>query len=147
MDLVFYFRLYDSQNEPARSLAFYVANINTTWDEMYESVVFNRQKLAEQYGGRSSGLVRSYGVNLIGYASDIDAEQHDHVMAAWRHAFVSDFAGCEVSDMCDITNVDSATEIFERTQDAYQQQQAQKLRAKLSATITTTASPAAVKKI
>lgn len=147
MDIVFRFDFYNSRKEytPSRSLAFYAANINTNWDELYETMALCTKKMSAEYG-EHRGLVMLASANLIGHNSS-HIEQRDQVMEAWRAIFLNHFAGCEVSNVFDMTHVESDAEILERTKDAYEQQQAQQLRATLSANIATSAPPATTKKI
>lgn len=150
MDIVFHFHFYDHHKQftPTRCLALYVANINTTWDELDERIESCAEDLDTKYG-EHCGL---YGLpsnvsNTIGYVSSgIDRAHQDQVMQVWRTIFLNQFTGCVVSDVFDVPPGKDA-EIFAHTQHMYQQQQAQQLRTKLNATITTCGSTATVKKI
>lgn len=150
MDAVLYFHFYDPKDmfTPTRTLAFYAAHITTPWDELNRMMRHSEGDIEAQYGEHRRHAVPRIGINLIGYSSsEISAEQHNHVMHAWRTAFLRDFVGCAVSDVYDVTTVSGNAKIFEHTKDLYEQQQAQQLSDTLTAHITTSASPTAAKKI
>lgn len=148
MDIVFWFNFYHRSKDFSHALAFYVANINTTRDKLYETMALCAQKMDAQYGEHRRNALPRIGSHLIGYSSsEIPAEHHNHVMHAWRTAFLRDFVGCAVSDVYDVTTVLDNEKIFGHTKDLYEQQQAQQLRDTLTAHITISASPTAVKKI
>lgn len=129
MDIVFCFHFCDPNTDVVlRSLAFYADNVNTTLDKLHETMTCHTEKMDAQYG-KQSGLFFA-SINLMSYNSvDISPDQHDLVMAAWRHAFVTSIAGCVVSDVYDVTNVGGNPEVYEYTKQAYQ---AQILRATLN---------------
>ena len=144
MDLVFWFHFCDPNTERVlRSLAFYAANIKTTWDKLGEAMARHTENMSAQYG-EQSGL-HFIGINMIVYNSvDINPEQYDLVMQSWRHAFATDLTDCEVGEVCDVTNVHDNTEVYERTKRAHE---AQQLRASLTTHITAPALVAPSKKI
>lgn len=146
MDIVFHFHFYDNKTDftPVRSLAFYVANINTTWGELNEIIESRAKDVAGQYG-KHCGFVCSK-TNMIGCSSS-DIDEHQCVMDAWRTIFLNHFIDCVVSGVCDVTQAKDEAEVFEHTQQAYEQQQAQHLRDTLNANVITCASPAVAKKI
>lgn len=155
MDIVFYFHFYDHSNDfmPSRSLAFYAANLNTnlntTLDELNERIACCAEDMDAKYG-EHCGLLKltCAGTTLIGYcSSDIHGERCQQVMHAWRTTFLKQFSGCVVSDVCDVTNVDGVAQMYERTKNMYEQQQAEQLRDRLNANITISASPTAAKKM
>lgn len=154
MDIVFYFHFYDHSNDfmPSRSLAFYAANLNTnlntTSDELNERIACCAEDMDAKYG-EHCGLLKltCAGTTLIGYcSSDIHGERCQQVMHAWRTTFLKQFSGCVVSDVCDVTN-ENGSQILERTQQAYEQQQAQLLRDTLNTQVATAGSSAAAKKM
>lgn len=139
MNLVFCFHFCDPNNDVVvRSLAFYADNVNTTLDNLYETMAYHTKKMDAQYGKQSGLFFASF--NLMSYNSvDISPNQHDLVMAAWRHVFVNSIAGCVVSEVYDVTNVGGNAEVYEYTKQAYE---AEKLRATLTTHLT---APTAVK--
>ena len=150
MDIVFYFHFYRHRPDfkLLHTLAFYVANINATWDKLYKTMDLCAQKMDAQYGEHSE--LRAYAhTDLIGYSSsEISAEHHNHVMHAWRTIFSKHFTGCVVSDVFDVTHIKGIPHIiYACTKDLFEHQQAQQLRDTLAAHITTPASTPAVKKI
>lgn len=149
MDIVFHFHFYDHNNDftPTRSLAFYVANINTAWDQLDERIAYRSEDMDAQYGAHC-GVISTHP-NMIGYSSsDIEGPLQDQVMDAWRTIFLNQFTGCVVSRVFDVTHLHvKDAEIFAHTQNMYEHQQAQQLRATLSANIATSAPPATTKKI
>lgn len=149
MDIVFYFHFHDHNNDvtSSHSLAFYVANLDTPSDKLRERISCWAEEMEPKYT-EHCGLwkLMCSGTTLIGYSTSyIHGEQGAQVMQAWRTKFLRT-NGCVVSDVCDVTNASDA-QIVERTQQAYEQKQSQLLRATLNANITTSKSPAAVKKI
>lgn len=147
MDVVFNYDSYNNDLTIRRSLAFYVANvINTSWGELDEIMALCAEDMGVEYGEHYT--LKSASVHLISCYRSLDTdEQQDQMMDAWRSVFVSQFTNCVVGDVCDVTNVRFGDQIYERTKDAYEQQQAQQLRVTLNANITITASPATTKKI
>lgn len=146
MDIVFRFNFYDQHQCFSHALAFYVANINTTWGKLYETMRLGAQKMDAQYGG-CHGLTKIACINLIGYSSaEIPAEHHNHVMHAWRATFLDISPGCAVSDVYDVTGVLGGAAMFSHVKQTYEQQQAQQLSDMLSAHITTSASTTAAPK-
>lgn len=144
MDLVFCFHFCDPTTEMvSRSLAFYAANVNTTLDKLSETMARHTEKMSTQYGVQGGLFFAS--INLMSYNSvDINPEQYDLVMAAWRNAFANDLTDCAVGEVYDVTNVGGNTEIYEYTKQAYEDE---KLRTTLTIHITTTSLVAPSKKI
>lgn len=148
MDIVFHFHFYDHNNDftPTRSLAFYVANINTAWDQLGERIAYHGEDMDIQYG-EHCGVVSTHP-NMIGYSSsDIEGRLQDQVMQAWRSLFSNHFNGCVVGQVSDVTHVKKDAQIFSHVQQTYEQKLAQQLRAKLSAHVATTGLTSAVKKM
>lgn len=144
MDLIFCFFFCEPNTERVlRSLTFYATNINTTWDKLGEAMVRHTETMSAQYG-EQSGL-RFENINMIVYNSvDINPQQHDLVMAAWRQVFANDLTDCVVGEVCDVTNVGTYGEIYDYTKQAYE---AQQLRAALATHITAPNTVAPPKKI
>lgn len=149
MDIVFRFNFYHRSKDFSHALAFYVANINTTRDKLFETMALCAQKMDAQYGEHRRHALPRIGSNLIGYSSsEISAEHHNHVMHAWRTAFLNEFSGCVAGNVLDVTAVDGDAKLLQHAKESYeQQQQAQLLRDTLNAHIHPTASPATAKKI
>ena len=152
MDAVFYFHFYAPNDgfTPLRSLAFYVDNITTAWDKLDERMGYLEGGIEAQYGEHCALVALTSaqtGTKLIGYSSsDIHGEKRQQVMDVWRTTFVRIAHGCVVSDVYDVTNVGGGAEMSRYVKDAYEHQQAQQLRDRLNAHLTT-GSPAAIKKI
>jgi len=139
MNAVFHFHFYDPSDDftPVRSLAFYATNMTTTWEQLDETIAVCAEDMDAKYGEHCALIGRS-DLNTIGYASShFEGTRQDQVMEAWRNVFVQRIRGCVVGDVCDITSVDNLNEIFQRVQDAYEQQQAQLLRDRLNEHVTT----------
>lgn len=153
MDAVFYFHFYAPQDDftPTRSLAFYATNITTPWDELDWKMGYSEGDIEVQYGAHCGlmGLtVASSGTKFIGYStSEIHEEQRQHVMNVWRATFLEIDPGCVVGDVCDVTDMGDTVNMYQYVKDAYEHQQAQKLRERLHTHITPSASPAVAKKI
>ena len=139
MNAVFYFHFYDPSDNftPVRSLAFYATNISTTWEQLDETMALCAEDMDAKYGEHFA-LIRRSDLNTIGYASSrFEGTRQDQVMEVWRNVFVQGIRGCVVGDVCDITGVDNHDEIFQRVQDAYEQQQSELLRDRLNEHVTT----------
>lgn len=152
MDVVFYFHFHEYYpKNTTRSLAFYAANIPTTWDKLDGRICCWERKIETQYGEHRRSVVltsAATGVKIIGYSSsDIHGERCHEVMNLWRDTFLKNANTCVVSNVYDVTNIREVPELFHYVKDAHAHQQAQQLRDTLNATITTCASPATVKKI
>jgi len=153
MDAVFYFHFYAPTNDvtPLSSLAFYATNITTPWDELDWKMGYSEGDIEAQYGAHC-GLVEltieSSGTKLIGYStSEIHEQQRQQVMNVWRGTFLEIDPGCVVGDVYDVTNMGGSVDIYRYVKDAYDQQQAELLRDRLNANITTSVSPTATRKI
>lgn len=150
MDAVFYFHFYEHNNDftPLRSLAFYATNLSTTWEQLDGTIAFCAEDMDAKYG-EHCGVIGNSGVNAIGYASsEIEGVgRQDRLMDAWRNVFVQRIPGCVVGEVFDVTDVARDAAIFERTQQAYEQQQAQLLRDTLNTQVATAGSSAAAKKM
>ncbi len=147
MDIVFRFNFYDQHERFSHTLAFYVANLNTTWDKLYKTMALGAQKMDAQYGG-CHGLTKLALFSVIGYSSsEIPAEHHNQVMDEWPTEFLRNCVGCVVSDVFDVTRTKDGAQMFSHVKQAYEHHQAQQLRETLNAHITTCASPAAANKI
>lgn len=135
MDAVFYFHFYDHHNDftPSRSLAFYATNISTTWEQLDETIAYCAEDMYIKYG-EHCGLVSATRNNTIGYmSSQIEGvETQNHLMDVWREIFAQRIPGCVVGEVFDATDVPRDAEIFERTKQAHEQQQAKKLRTTLN---------------
>lgn len=155
MDAVFRFHFFDGDTgPPSHSLAFYVANLNTSWNRLDWILNCVQGYIEAQYGDISKlrDMVGSKpGTTLIGYRSwSIHGERCEQVMNVWRSAFLNHFTGCVVSDVCDVAHLGNinTVAIFEHTQQAHErQQQAQLLRETLDTHITTSGYPTVAKKI
>lgn len=153
MDAVFYFHFYAPQDDftPARSLAFYATNITTPWDELDWKMGYSEGDIEAQYGAHCGlmGLtIESSGTKLIGYStSDIHEEQHQQLMNVWRATFLEIDPGCVVGDVCDVTDMLGTVDIYRYVKDAYDQQQAQLLRERLTTHITNSGSTTVAKKM
>lgn len=153
MDAVFCFHFYAPQDDftPARSLAFYATNITTPWDELDWKGGCSEGDIEAQYGEHCSSMVvtiASSETKLIGYStSEIHEEQRKQVMNVWRATFLEIDPGCVVSDVCNVIDMGGSVNMYRYVKDAYEHQQAQKLRNTLNANITISASPTATKKM
>lgn len=152
MDAVFYFHFHaPDHTTPVHSLAFYVANITTAWDEVDWKMGYSEGDIEAQYGEHCSSMVvtiASSETKLIGYStSEIHEEQRQQVMNVWRATFLEIDPGCVVGDVCNVTDMDGTVDIYRYVKDAHEHQQAQKLRNTLNANITIVASPTATKKM
>ena len=155
MDAVFYFSFYEpdkGDNEPSvRHLGFCIGNATRPWNEIAEGVYECEDQLEQTYGAHNWMNGPSNGVNLFGYESyEVNAAHHDELMEQWRQAFLRISPGCVVSGVLDLdlNAVGAApSKIVQHAKDLYEQQQAELLRDTLSTNITTSAFPAAVKKI
>lgn len=139
MNAVFYFHFYDPSDDftPTRSLAFYATNMSTTWEQLDETIAVCAEDMDAKYGEHCMLIGRS-DLNTIGYASSyFEGTRQDQVMEAWRNVFVQRIRGCVVGDVCDVTGVYNPDEIFQRVQDAYEQQQSELLRDRLNEHVTT----------
>lgn len=148
MDVVFNYYAYNNDLTIRRSLAFYVANVlNTSWGQLDEIMQLRAEDRGVQYGEHHT-LQSASDIHLIRcYRSSDTDEQQDQMMDVWRRVFANEFTKCVVGNVCDVTNVDGVAQMYERTKNMYEQQQAEQLRDRLNANITISASPTAAKKM
>ena len=155
MDAVFYFHFHDHTEDvkSLRSLAFYVDNITTAWDELDFKMGCAEGAIEAQYGAHWAEFMLTSvitGIKLIGYSSlDIHGEKCQRVMDVWRTTFLSIANGCVVSEVYDVTNVgfNFNVEVSQYVKDAYDQQQAELLRLTLTDHVKHTGALAPSKKI
>lgn len=149
MDVVVYVKfIHPRQEVPLRVLSLYATNININWSQLHTKFASATAHLSAQYGEIRPMLPPS-NINMISYMSlgIHDVQTQDQCMQMWRAALMKKIPGCVVSEMLDVTDVRGLSQIYERTQHAHEQQQAEKLRTTLTTHMTAPANVAPSKKL
>lgn len=154
MDAVFYFTFYESDtgdNPPVARHVGFCVNCMRPWTEIAEEVYECEEELGRRYGANNFLIDPYSGHNMFGYESyDVDALHHDELIEQWRQEFLRISPQCVVGAVVTLEIDPQAAkplEIFQHIHDLHDQQQAQLLRATLTAHITICASPTATRKI
>ena len=152
MNAVFYITFYSGLGDAVQRNAFYIDRLTAPWDEMEEHLAYCAEQFEKKdYGqfdwvsGRSGAGIKNFGCNCF---IDQTHSTNNQVMEAWRQNFRDAQPNCVLGPVCAMdANTKDLSKMFEKTQQAYEHQQAKQLRNTLNTKIAVVQSVAQRKKM